>query len=320
MRAVQELGADENRQQALLNAGVETALLAPFLIERQSPFQIASRHRTAERLLRHAGKDLTRARQLLCGALGAAREELATARRLTHALRIQRPLQLHALNARTVRVAVHVVRHADDRIEPVQDLVRLGGGLLQVGDSDPVRTGRHAGADVAEAVVDPAHARRLFHVHRGEILVPSEVLLEHLHIIDRDDEGVGIHHAPDVAGPDQTVDRELVVAIGRQVRFDEQATARPERQTLDVHVLPSLQRARENPAGRSCGRIADRFDTDLARRSEILLQEGRRNFQHVRDVVKTVRFVIARQQRRRIDLEIEDLGDRVGVLGPVQAM
>ncbi len=92
-------------------------------------------------------------------------------------------------------------------------------------------------ADVLEASVDLANRRSLLDVDGREILIPTELLFKDFDVIHGDDERVRIHHAPDIAGTNETVDGELVVAVGREIVLDQHAATRAERQTLKVNVL-----------------------------------------------------------------------------------
>jgi hypothetical protein len=48
-------------------------------------------------------------------------------------------------------------------------------------------------------------------------------------------------------------------------------------------------------------------------------QRGR-NGQRTGDIVETAGRIVSGQQRGHVDLEIEQIADRVGVFGPVEAM
>jgi hypothetical protein len=50
------------------------------------------------------------------------------------------------------------------------------------------------------------------------------------------------------------------------------------------------------------------------------LHQRRRHAQHIGDVVEAVARIVARQHRGRVDGEIEQIANRVGVLGPVETM
>ena len=82
------------------------------------------------------------------------------------------------------------------------------------------------------------------------------------------------------------------------------------------------------PARRRVGRaicavivgIADGEAADLCGGRDVRLHQRRRHAEHVGDVVEAVARVVARQQRRGVDRQIEQVADGVGVFGAVQAM
>ena len=64
--------------------------------------------------------------------------------------------------------------------------------------------------------------------------------------------------------------------------------------------------------------VADRHPRDARRRRGVRLEQRRRDRQRAGDVVEAVARVVRRQQRRDVDLEVEQVANRVGVLGPIQ--
>ena len=100
---------------------------------------------------------------------------------------------------------------------------------------------------------------------------------------------------------------------------DQQAAARAERQSLDVVVLRRVfRRAIDHQTGRR--RFADGQPADFSRRGDIRLDQRGRQSERAGDVVKAVGGVVGRQQRRHVDVEIEDVANDVGVFRPIQAM
>ena len=65
--------------------------------------------------------------------------------------------------------------------------------------------------------------------------------------------------------------------------------------------------------------VADGLERDRARGIDVLIDERRRHLERVRVVVEVTLDVVLGQQRRRIDLEREQVADRVRVLAAVQA-
>ena len=67
-------------------------------------------------------------------------------------------------------------------------------------------------------------------------------------------------------------------------------------------------------------RVADGLRAQVARGAQELIDERRRHRQRVRDVVEAVLGAVDGQQRRGIDLEREQIANRVRVLGAIHAM
>ena len=90
------------------------------------------------------------------------------------ALGDERPLDLQALDARPVRVAIHMDGHAGHRHQVVENLIALRGSLLHERDADLVRARAHATTNVLEALVDLGKTLRLLHIHGLQILIAAD--------------------------------------------------------------------------------------------------------------------------------------------------
>ena len=114
-------------------------------------------------------------------------------------------------------------------------------------------------------------------------------------------------------------DVELVFGIEREDASDKQSAAGAERQPLDVRVLRSI-RLHAVGLGRdgNIAHVAHGNRRDAPGGGEIPLHQHRRHRQHVGDVVESVARVIGGQERGHVDVEIEEVVDRVRVLGPVE--
>ena len=77
------------------------------------------------------------------------------------------------------------------------------------------------------------------------------------------------------------------------------------------HFKDSLRRRRN---------IADRQTADLSRSRQIRLHQRRRQRQRPRDVVEPVGRIVGRQEFRGVHFEREDITNRVGIFGAVEAM
>ena len=111
-----------------------------------------------------------------------------------------------------------------------------------------------------------------------------------------------------------------VLAVLREVVPDQRAAARAQRQPLEVPLLRKVRRQVIDLDGGRRRRAPDRRAADLARRGQVAVDERRRHPEGGRDVVEPVARVVGREQLRRIDLNGQQVADRVGVLGAVQAM
>ena len=84
-----------------------------------------------------------------------------------------------------------------------------------------------------------------------------------------------------------------------------------------------LRQIRSGPVhlcnGRLC-RIADCQTADLSRCRQVLLQQRRRQLQYVGDIVEAVAFVVGGQEVRDIDVQRQQIADRVSVFRAIQAM
>ena len=114
-------------------------------------------------------------------------------------------------------------------------------------------------------------------------------------------------------------DRDRVFAVRREQMVDEQAAARAERQPFDVIVLRRVL-ARPVDHQRRVFRAAEREAADLLRRGHVRLDQRRRDAERAGDVVEAGGRIVRRQVLRRIDRQVEQVLDDVGVLGAVQAM
>ncbi len=145
----------------------------------------------------------------------------------------------------------------------MQDVVTHCARFLSEGDSDAVRSGRDMPPDVLKSSIDPRDGCRLLHVHSRQVLIAPQPLLEHLDIIDGDEQGIGVQHAPDIPGAHETVDAELIVRVGGKVVLDEDAAPGAERQALTMDVPASVRRPVIDAAARTGSRISNRLDADL---------------------------------------------------------
>jgi hypothetical protein len=167
---------------------------------------------------------------------------------------------------------------------------------------------------------------RLVHVFRLDLVIlgTADRGGVHLRAVDGDDEGVRRVVALDarVAFLDAADEaaRQLVLAVRWKHMSHERAAAGAERQALDVSVLAEFAADRILGRTRPHARIADGERADALRGGEIALEEERRGLERRRDVVEAEVGAVARQERRHVDVERQQVANRVAVLGAVQAM
>ncbi len=150
----------------------------------------------------------------------------------------------------------------------------------------------------------------------ADLFVPVEQV--HACAVDRDLELLALHvaeHGREVAG--HALHREHVVAVGRELVLDQHAAARAERQPFDVTVLRGVVRRVEHGQRRR-GLGADGQTADLAGRRQVRLHQRGRRRQRAGHVVEPVARIVGRQERRGVDVQREQVADRVRVFGAVQ--
>ena len=117
----------------------------------------------------------------------------------------------------------------------------------------------------------------------------------------------------------EVLNRELVLAVRREVVAGDDAAARAEGHAVEALVLRGVARRQIGGLGRRLP-VADRHAGDARRRRRVRLEQRRRDRQRPGDVVEAVGRIVGRQQRGGVDLQVEQIADGVGVLGAVQSM
>ena len=146
----------------------------------------------------------------------------------------------------------------------------------------------------------------------------------HLLAVDRDDEGVRQVVALDagVAFLDAAHEpaEQLVLAVGREHVPHHAAAARAERQPVDVPFWLKSRLIEYSAVPALHLGIADRQRADALRGGEVAVEQQRRRAQRRGDVVEAEVAAVVRQQRGHVDVERQQIADRVAVLGAVQAV
>ena len=118
------------------------------------------------------------------------------------------------------------------------------------------------------------------------------------------------------------LDSDRVFAVHRKRVSDGKATARAERQVVaQPGVLNQQTRNGVGLARRTGQRPPQRLTGDFFRRGHVPVEQRGRHRQHLGDVVEPVLVgIVGRKQRADVGVDAEEIADRVGVLGAVQAM
>ena len=297
------------------DAALEAAVLHAVLVVLHQLVHVLGRHRPPVGARRQRRDDLssrTRPARRRSRRCRAATEDALAARRRTDALRVERSLQLERVHA------IQAILSAAGR-EHLQLVVGLGKRPALERHADLVRSGRRGEADVLQPGVD-AIQRAVLHliVELHVFFAADHRLVNHL-VVERHDQRVLELHAvaPDVGGHVGDVDD--VVAVGREIDAGEDASARAQRQAGDVRELGAWPGA-ERPAAGSCVRPAERLHGHCARGDHILFDEGRRYLQRRRDVVEPLRNVVRRQHLVRIEIDGEQVANRVRVFLAIEPM
>ena len=125
-------------------------------------------------------------------------------------------------------------------------------------------------------------------------------------------------HDVDRVAPQARLDD--VLAVDGEVVAHEHAAARAERQPFDVIGLRAVGRHAIGADGRRDVGVAHRGARDFPGGAQVAIHQRRIGAEHVGDVVEAVRLAVVRQECVGVDLEREQIADRVAVLGAVQAV
>ena len=198
----------------------------------------------------------------------------------------------------------------------------LGDGrILDERHRHVVRTGLHRHAHAQARVDGVARVGRLVEERRRDPRVPPIVARYTRRPSIANFDLVRIFEAAhDVQVRPIQLRLEDVVAVERERVADRGPADRAERQAFDVLILREVLADAERVAARGDVGIADGQRRDLRRRRQVALLQRRRDAEHVGDVVEAVRRIVRRQERRDVDVEREQVANRVGVLAAVQPM
>ena len=111
-------------------------------------------------------------------------------------------------------------------------------------------------------------------------------------------------------------DRDLVIAVDRELVTDECAAARAERKPVEMFLLRQIGPEPHSCAARRKARPSDGELANLLRCRHVAFEQRRGEIPY-RDVVEPISGRVVRQQRRRVDFERQQVANGVAVFGPV---
>ena len=281
--AEDEPGIDEDARQRRFDSMLEAAGVSALLIKAEQCLKIGIADRTPERLRGERRQDLFGAGGFVIGSR-MTNEDLAAARRITGPCRIGRSRDRYACNRGIIGIhGINVV--GTSRIVPWH------------GNADGMRSRSDFEMKICKALAG-IDARS----------IESD--------LDRYRQGARTYAETCAARSNL----ERVFRIERKREGEEHAAACADRQTFDV---TGLRKVAGSAPGVRCGRdrgIADREPADLRGCSYIAFKQCRRDFEGVRDVVESFAGIVGRQERGNVDIESEQIANRVGVFGAVEAV
>ena len=324
--AEDEVGAHQEPLEPEAHAGLEAPVAAPGLEEVEQRLDLGPGDRAAIRAPGQPLEDAPRAGRLVRPARGTAGEDARAGNGVSPPAAPCGPVivtvstwgrPLGRLPEDGEAAQVREPRSLDLRRRPIEEA-----------DADHVlpRLERYAHAEPGVGLAVPVGAppARLGVVGLGLRRVAAPPDREELDplAVDRDLDLVRLREPHDAAADEVPLQAHLDVVLpaDREVALDPGAAARAERQSVEAPVLRQVRRHPVHDLLDGRARISDRAGRDGARRVEVAVQQRGRHAQHVADVVEPVARVVRRQQSRGVDLEPQEVADRVGVLRAIQAV
>jgi hypothetical protein len=313
--AEDEPGVRQDELKRALDTGVEAPLAPALLEEAQQRLKVRVGDRMAVGAPRKGRDDGPRARAFRRGAVGPARKHAPAAGRLARTGAVEGARDQDRIDVRPARPIQSIGGTAQERLQPHgverRQIVHERHGHVP-------RTGPHANANT-QPLVNRIGSRRGARErglqvgpsahHRGVNAFAVDGHRELARVLEP------AHH-PEVRPKEP--DRELVLPIGRKRVSNQTASDSPQRHPFDVLILGSILGHAIRMRLRAQLGVANGQSADSIGGRKISLLEHRREAQDVGNVVEPESGIVGRKQRRRVDVQVEEIANGVGVLGPVE--
>ena len=304
--AEQELATDQDRAQRGLDAGLEIRVAPRVVIKRQDSCEVRVVDRTPIRPPHQRCDNLFRTGFFLGRRLRSRDEDAAAAGRVPRPFGLERAGDRHLKQrGRKARMAMRV----EVRVVRLPQCFQQRRRVLQKRHAQVVRPGRHRHPEF-QMLIDVRKilpARRRLHRERFHRLAVEQhfQLVRLMQPLDMF-----------VAIPRET-NLNLVLAFLRKLVANPRSAARADRQTIHALFLSDIRwHADRVPSGRP-SHAPNRELADVLRRRDVAVQQRRREFTDSH-IVEPVAGLIHRQPRRRVDVERQQIANRVLILCPIQ--
>ena len=210
-------------------------------------------------------------------------------------------------------------------------LVAFGEAAMHEGHRQLVLPCRGLEADLPQPPVDLLDGGIQPLVDRLVIRLAADRGAIELLAVEQHDHRVLELHPRHFARQRHVADRELVVAVRREVVLDDEAAARAERHPFEPMLLPAgAGRARRRQRDHHVGDVAvggqerlrlgvaDRLERDGARGVDVLVDEVGRHLQRGGVVVEVALDVVVGQPGRGVDVQPEQIADGVLILAAIE--
>ena len=309
----QELRAGEDGLERCRHTRLEVTIGTSAAVERHQTIKVSGRHRPPEGLGGEVAHNARGARSLLRWRRGTACEDLPPARGIRYAGDLRGTDNRHVFQ---VRQCGQSVRHANLRVG--QGVIDRGNKVIDRALEPLQERGRDAmrpGADVNGRCADNQSAG-----HVGEPWI--DIKQRHAIAVDRHLNLLIQIGPPEQEAASVTVQfyAYCVVAIGRKGMDDRYASARAQWRPWHLFHLRLRLRHPIEGLGRFGLRVTQSERGDASRRPQIRLHQRRRKHLRIGHVVKPCADGVGGQQCRHIDVDLQQVADRAGILSAIEAL